>query len=95
MNAIWNIETAFVFVYAISLVYCYAIYGYQPSKNFSAWAETNPVVFVTLTNLLGLVALARAAFAFSDVFKKSIIELHEKALAEKNNLNTTHPDINH
>ncbi|WP_312628898.1 hypothetical protein [Scandinavium sp.] len=77
LNAIWNIETAFVFIYLISLTYCYSIYGEAPSKNFTTWAEQHPVLFITLTNSLGFVALARAATAFTDIFKKSIMILHE------------------
>ncbi|MEJ5072411.1 hypothetical protein WH357_08700 [Enterobacter ludwigii] len=77
LNAVWNIETAFVFVYVISLTYCYAIYGEAPTKSFTDWAILNPKAFIIITNLLGFVALARAATAFTDIFKKSIIKLHE------------------
>ncbi|WP_336819515.1 hypothetical protein [Cedecea sp. MMO-103] len=78
LNAIWNIETAFVFVYAISIIYAKILYGTEPAKSFTDWAENNPRFFILLTNLLGLVAIARAAFAFTDMFKTSIFKLHEK-----------------
>jgi hypothetical protein len=78
LNAIWNIETAFVFVYAISIVYANILYGTEPTKNFTNWAENNPKTFISLTHSLGLVAIARAAFAFTDIFKISILKLHEK-----------------
>ena len=78
LNAIWNIETAFVFVYAISIIYANILYGTEPTKNFTNWAENNPKIFILLTHSLGSVAIARAAFAFTDLFKISILELHEK-----------------
>jgi|GEM_PF-1528786 len=86
LNAIWNIETAFVFIYAISLIYSKTIYGSEPVKNFTFWAETHPAFFIVLTHLLGSVAIARAAFAFTDIFKTSILQLHEKSLISQKEL---------
>ncbi|AST69385.1 hypothetical protein BFG07_12245 [Kosakonia cowanii] len=77
LNTIWNIETAFVFIYAISLIYNNIIHGTEPVKNFTSWASSHPLSFVLLTHVLGLVAIARAAFSFTDIFKKSILKLHE------------------
>lgn len=78
LNAIWNIETAFVFVYAVSIVYAKILYGTEPTTSFTNWAESNPKTFILLTHSLGSVAIARAAFAFTDIFKVSILKLHEK-----------------
>lgn len=95
LNAIWNIETAFVFVYAISVVYAKMLYGTEPAKNFTAWAGNNPFFFIVLTHLLGSVAIARAAFAFTDMFKTSILNLHEKTPDSQSEDKQPQEDINH
>lgn len=51
--------------------------------------------FIVLTHLLGSVAIARAAFAFTDMFKTSILNLHEKTPDSQSEDKQPQEDINH
>lgn len=95
LNAIWNIEAAFVFVYAISVIYAKILHGTEPAKNFTAWAENNPLFFLVLTHLLGSVAIARAAFAFTDMFKNTILKMHKKTPGSQSEYKQPQEDTSH
>lgn len=95
LNAIWNIETAFVFIYVISMIYAKMLHGTEPAKNFTTWAGNNPLFFVVLTHFLSSVAIARAAFAFTDMFKNTILKLHEKTPGSQSENEQHQKDTNH
>ena len=71
LNAIWNIETAFVFIYAIH----YFIEHPITPKNmnpFYDWSLENPKLFSGLVAALSVVCISRAGFSLAEVFKKSL-----------------------
>ncbi|WP_312997805.1 hypothetical protein [Leclercia sp.] len=71
LNAIWNIETAFVFIYAVN----YFIEHTPISKNespFYEWSLAHPLIFSVLIAALTVVCVSRAGFSLAEIFKNSV-----------------------
>lgn len=83
LNAIWNIETAFVFIYAI---YYFVEHPITPKdmNPFYDWSLENPKLFSGLVAALSVVCISRAGFSLAEVFKKS--------LASKNTSESSHSE---
>ena len=74
LNAIWNIETAFVFLYGIytTIEFSYLPLSKQPS--LSKWAFDNIESFVLIVIFLSVVCVVRAGYSVAEVFKNSILK---------------------
>lgn len=71
LNAIWNIETAFVFIYAVN----YFIEHKPTSENespFYEWSFAHPLLFSVLIAALTVVCVSRAGFSLAEIFKNSV-----------------------
>lgn len=71
LNAIWNIETAFVFIYAI---YYFIEHPVTPKdmNPFYDWSLENPKLFSGLVAALSVVCISRAGFSLAEAFKKPL-----------------------
>ena len=85
LNAIWNIETAFVFIYAI---YYFIEHPLTPKEvnPFYDWSLDNPKIFSGLVTALGIVCISRAGCSLVEVFKNSLARKHssEKLRPQEN-----------
>lgn len=72
LNAIWNLETAFVFIYAVN----YFMEHSPTSKNdapFYEWSNAHPLLFSLLIAALTVVCVSRAGFSLAEIFKNSLV----------------------
>lgn len=82
LNAIWNLETAFVFIYAVN----YFIEHKSKSQNespFYEWSHAHPLLFSLLIAALTVVCVSRAGFSLAEIFKN--------AITRKNSIETVPP----
>lgn len=92
LNAIWNIETAFVFIYAVN----YFIEHKSTSENkspFYEWSFSHPLLFSVLIAALTVVCVSRAGFSLAEVFKNSvaIVDSTEPPSSQKSEVPVNEP----
>lgn len=71
LNAIWNLETAFVFIYAVN----YFMEHKSKSENespFYEWSYAHPLLFSLLIAALTVVCVSRAGFSLAEIFKNAV-----------------------
>lgn len=85
LNAIWNIETAFVFIYA---VYYFIEHPIAPKvmNPFYDWSLENPQLFSGLVAALGVVCISRAGCSLVEVFKKSLTKMPTTEITQPNEI---------
>lgn len=91
LNAVWNIETAVVFVYGIYVIIEFSYLPAEKQPSFINWALSNVKLFVLTITLLAGVCVARAGYSLAEVFKAPIQAMRkaEQTLEDKNTPPTT------
>ena len=94
LNAIWNIETAIVFLYGI---YVIIELSYLPEDNqpsFTKWGFENAGIFTLIITVLGTVCVARAGYSVAEVFKEPIKRIaNANKNADENKKNQIKPKV--
>lgn len=92
LNAIWNIETAIVFLYGIYAIVEFSYLPVDKQPSFTKWAFENAELFSLTATILGTVCVARAGYSVAEVFKDPIKRIAKaKKITDGNNKPQTKP----
>ncbi|WIL42590.1 hypothetical protein QPJ96_03165 [Pantoea agglomerans] len=78
LNAIWNIQTAFAFIYGIYIVIEYSSVGLKKPEIITKMFNSDDYLFILAVVFLSAVCVARAGYSVAEIFKNPIIESRKK-----------------